>query len=87
MQKTLDNIFDEDDRFKGYFDPFRQSDHEFYSILFDEDGDLKCGVDRELEIFVKSNDLPWDSDAVALIYADRFAMGTKGNYSAIYMWR
>lgn len=71
------------------FDPYRRRDEdvEMYNFLFDEDGNLHEGMDDQLQTFINENRCAWHSDIVKLYWANEFAMNTKGNYSAIYMWR
>jgi len=84
------DCFNKDGSFRIPFDPYRISeDHPaigIYNTLF-EDGDLGWEASIEISRMVLSGEYPANSDIVKLMYADDFAMNTKGNYTAVYMWR
>lgn len=88
LQRIFNNSGDFID--KGY-DPYRrrEQDTEIHNFLFDEDGGLHehhyC--QGTLHDFILKHNCSWGSDIVKLYWANEFAMNTKGNYSAIYMWR
>lgn len=75
--------------FKEFFDPFREKHHEFYNILFDEDGDLLIKTQSILEIYLCNNKVNWkyDCDFYKLLHAYYFIGNTNGNYTVIYYWR
>ncbi len=73
------------------FDPYRVNDDnqaymDYYNKLFD-DGEVKFEVSCKLRGWIVENNLSWACDAVTLFHAEQFAMNTKGNYTACYMWR
>lgn len=88
--KTKD-CFDTDGNFRIKFDPFRIGEDSpaigIYNHLFDEDGNLHNNVMEDIYRMVKVGNYHVFSDIVKLLHANDFAMNTKGNYSAIYMWR
>ena len=92
---TLKDIFTKGGYFKhSWFDPYCHESGKdkrldsWMEYLFD-DGNLKSGVSCKIQVFVIHNKKTIQplSDVVRLYMASEFAMNTKGNYSAIYMWR
>lgn len=91
MSNFWDDIFDDRGMFKapGDYDPMRCRAHqeEFHNKIFDEDGDVHFEIPDSLVDYITEKGFGWSSDAVELLYAEKFSGNTKGNYSTIYMWR
>ncbi|WP_338924527.1 hypothetical protein V0M98_33470 (plasmid) [Pseudomonas silesiensis] len=56
--------------------------HEF---LFDDEGNLRELIARELPIVIEDRDFSWRSKAVHLHYADEHGKQTSGSYPATWM--
>jgi hypothetical protein len=82
----LEPLFKADGSCPTLGDPFRDMT-ETAKLIFDEEGDVRWYVDDWLEQFIHNNPVKPTSDAVKILMAERFASRTKGNYTAIYMWR
>lgn len=86
--KTWNFVFDSNGMFQHKYDPFRYNDKEFHDYIFDDEGNInEFEFDQPLWGWIGEQKPSWESDAVKLYYAEIFSSNTKGNYSAIYMWR
>lgn len=89
MNKKLKHIFKDDGNFRFPYDPFRYTDKDrhFHSQIFDEDGDVHFDVAGNIYEELKNRQYAFNSDIMMVYYANEFACNTKGNYTAIYLWR